>query len=597
MIKTALQTHQQFRGSPRNNNHNSYNVSCTSDIEYEQHETNAFANIVIEKSSSSGSDTDYEDAIACGAAEPGFGNDCAVSPDTGSVTINPSGVARSTSIKQSLKDKIKLKRGWQDAHEITNLFKSTKEYSLTAEEQKKIELRKQRNRRSANESRLKRIARERSLEKEVKALVEIQSKLSKEVREQTQLKQDLLKLWQCHLLQCPDSQKRKCELPTPPVTTLVEQMKTKQAISLTQHATTLTEELQVNTSFSLNNPNILAVGSKTNSHDDLFRSEKKILKVCAENDAQCTGANSKLTAFASLRNTVQPLLPSTVINQTSTKVRNCNSTDCLDKVLVNDDSNHAHNIPTYLTHVTEKSNMEQILHEENYDNSIVIYCESDDTCSGLATIHSEVDMTDQKAILSTSCISLKTNKTGFHRQPAKELSNRTQPEHLGCHSIPGDLTAALETNTGEKVTLADILLQPTEADIGDLNDDVMAKRTLHSCRRIDNHFHCHHESLLETPSGYSHFKTGCLDSTISSPIYSVFPSESNQLLNIDHNLASLTNAAEVMSTIETVPKSSTTSDGEHEDLVAGLQNVLNEILQIDQIKIHLFDDFPVKSQC
>lgn len=108
-------------------------------------------------------------------------------------------------IKQTLKDKIRIRRESEGAAEIKNLFEPPKTYELTPEEETKNEIRKQRNRQSANKSRLKRIAREKQLEKDAEELEKEHTRRTSEVNALKKYKEILVTYLKHHLRTCPKS--------------------------------------------------------------------------------------------------------------------------------------------------------------------------------------------------------------------------------------------------------------------------------------------------------------------------------------------------------------------------------------------------------
>ncbi|KAL4239217.1 hypothetical protein ACF0H5_000034 [Mactra antiquata] len=108
-------------------------------------------------------------------------------------------------VKESLKEKIRTRRESEGADEIKNLFEVPKKYKMTVEEEKKIEVRKQRNRIAANKSRLKRIAREKHLEEEAERLERENKSLKKEVASTQKLKNVLKEILHLHLPSCKHS--------------------------------------------------------------------------------------------------------------------------------------------------------------------------------------------------------------------------------------------------------------------------------------------------------------------------------------------------------------------------------------------------------
>lgn len=116
-----------------------------------------------------------------------------------------------TRIKQSLKDKIRQRRVWQGEEEIRNVFEPPKTYVLTVEEKLKNEIRKQRNRRSATKSRIKRIHKEKLLAVEEAKLDDENNKLLKEIKMLTTHKQILQQKLNGHLSTCTFKNQNKIE--------------------------------------------------------------------------------------------------------------------------------------------------------------------------------------------------------------------------------------------------------------------------------------------------------------------------------------------------------------------------------------------------
>lgn len=122
--------------------------------------------------------------------------------DTGNEYQITPNATKCLSIKQCLKDKIKLRRESQGAEEIKNLFEPPKQYPLTVEEKYKNEFRKLRNRKSATKSRLKRMAMEKQLAEEEKKLECENIKLLKDVKQLTGYKRFLQQKLTNHFSNC-----------------------------------------------------------------------------------------------------------------------------------------------------------------------------------------------------------------------------------------------------------------------------------------------------------------------------------------------------------------------------------------------------------
>lgn len=105
-------------------------------------------------------------------------------------------------VKASLKSKIQKKYLENGKTPLQVSFDPPPKYELTEEEKKKQELRKLRNRKSANTSREKRKQKEESLKKEVDTLESDHKKLKREVQQLLVLKEKMEKTFDNHLKRC-----------------------------------------------------------------------------------------------------------------------------------------------------------------------------------------------------------------------------------------------------------------------------------------------------------------------------------------------------------------------------------------------------------
>ncbi|KAL4240150.1 hypothetical protein ACF0H5_000944 [Mactra antiquata] len=105
-------------------------------------------------------------------------------------------------LKQELRTKIQSRRLSQGVGEMTVTFEAPKSYPLSAEERHKVELRKKRNRDSANKSRIRRKEYTDKLLKEVKFLQDQNEKLEKEIRVQQHLRDTLKHVLDGHMAEC-----------------------------------------------------------------------------------------------------------------------------------------------------------------------------------------------------------------------------------------------------------------------------------------------------------------------------------------------------------------------------------------------------------
>ncbi|XP_062607815.1 transcription factor kayak-like [Saccostrea cucullata] len=111
-------------------------------------------------------------------------------------------------VKNGLKSKIQKKYTENGQAPLQVSFDPPPKYELTEEERKKQELRKIRNRRSANYSREKRKMKEESLVKEVETLETDHKKLKREIQQLKVLKEKMETTFASHLARCQQQRQK-----------------------------------------------------------------------------------------------------------------------------------------------------------------------------------------------------------------------------------------------------------------------------------------------------------------------------------------------------------------------------------------------------
>lgn len=122
--------------------------------------------------------------------------------NSNSEEINPAQRCTEAIIKEGLRNKIQRRRISQGQGELKVEFEPPKQYELTPEERRKIEKRKQRNRKSADVSRLKRKEKLENLMKDEESLVEENRNLKAEVDSLQNYKQAMEAALHSHLQSC-----------------------------------------------------------------------------------------------------------------------------------------------------------------------------------------------------------------------------------------------------------------------------------------------------------------------------------------------------------------------------------------------------------